>query len=409
MNETHFPSMRTNKSKTLALFAACAALLPLSGCRLPADWAAGRGFLAGNPPGTTVRRAIIPQQTTATAFRVSSLNDTARYLAGMPGSVSSPLAGDRNSSHWQTYQANLNELWRQFSAYREPKIETFSRSELGSLRGHPTVFYPFSGPDILFAQAFFPDARTYILCGLEGEEMLPDLGAMDAADRQAGLDGIYTSLTTALNCSFFITKDMRVDLQRTRLRGTLPVVLVFLARLGMDIESVQPVHLAPGGALAAGPGDGRCPGYHVQCGSPWRGQRDIYYFRENLADGELSHDQRFLQFSAQFGSPVTYLKSASYLMHSNEFSTIRSHILNRSVALLQDDSGIPVRYLREPSWQLNLYGNYIGVLDIFLEYYQPELTERYNSIPAADRHLDFGLGYHHEAGKSALMLARRRS
>ena len=29
------------------------------------------------------------------------------------------------------------------------------------------MFYMFSGPDFLYANAFFPNASTYILCGIE--------------------------------------------------------------------------------------------------------------------------------------------------------------------------------------------------------------------------------------------------
>jgi hypothetical protein len=35
------------------------------------------------------------------------------------------------------------------------------------------MFYMFSGPDFLYAQTFFPNADTYILCGIEPIGAIP--------------------------------------------------------------------------------------------------------------------------------------------------------------------------------------------------------------------------------------------
>ena len=43
--------------------------------------------------------------------------------------------------------------------------------------------------------------------------------------------------------TYFITKDMRHAFHSTRLRGVLPALLVFLARSGHTVESVEPVDL----------------------------------------------------------------------------------------------------------------------------------------------------------------------
>ena len=384
--------------------------LPRSAARLLASAAALLSLLSMPscrtlPSGTEVRDAIVPPADVVAPHAVSGLNDVARYLAGMPGAAGSPLAPARQSEHWSRYSRNMDELWRRFSVQRQPRIAAFSRSQLGGIRNTDTLWYPFSGPDVLFADAFFPGAGTCILCGLEGSDMLPDLGALSPQERETGLDGIYTSLTTALSCSFFITKDMRVDLQRTRFRGTLPIVMVFLARLGYDIQSVQATSIDAAGNLALGQPSGACPGYTIRCRVGGR-SKVIHYFTENLADFALRSDPRYLTFVSRFGSVVTYLKSASYLMHSDEFSIVRDAILRQSSAVLQDDSGIPLKAFDDRTWHLDFYGRYTGVLDIFREYYQPRLAEIYAGGGARD--IDFGVGYKFETGQSALILARKQ-
>jgi hypothetical protein len=354
------------------------------------------------PNGVEVRKAgVLPTATTVGA-PLAPWNDAARFLAGMPGGTNSPLLAARQTEHWQRYAQNMDELWRRFSVQRQPRIAAFSRSELGGLRSPATLWYPFSGPDILFAEAFFPGSRTVLLSGLEGSDMLPDLATLTEPEMNTALDGLYTSLTSSLSFSFFITKDMRVDLQRTRLRGTLPVVLVFLARLGYDIGGVQAVSLDAGGGVVAGHPGGAWPGWLINASG-----KQILYFTGNLADFALRSDARYLAFVGTFGGCVTYLKSASYLMHTDDFSMIRGAILRQSNAILQDDSGVPLSAF-DDSWSLDFYGSYTGVLDILKSHYQPRLAEIYAAGGPNVRSMDFGLGYKHETGQSALMLARKR-
>lgn len=380
--------------------------------RLPALLAASAVGLSscahpGMPRGTVVKKAILPPAATVMAGHVSGLNDLARFLAGMPGGMGSPLTAGRQTEHWQRYSLNMDELWRRFSVMRQPRIAAFSRSQLGGLRSPHTLWYPFSGPDVLFAETFFPGTGSCLLSGLEGSEMLPDMSTLTEAETNTALDGLYTSLTTSLSASFFVTKDMRVDLQRTRLRGTLPVVLVFLARLGYDVHLVQTASIDAGGNLTAGQPSGAWPGYVIHCAGGNRGNKTIYYFTGNVADFSLRGDSRYLSFVSRFGPVVTYLKSASYLMHTDDFQMIRTSILHQSTAILQDDSGLPLSAF-DGSWDLTFYGKYTGVLDIFRSYYQPKLAEIHAAGGPNVRNIDFGVGYKFEAGESALMLARKK-
>jgi hypothetical protein len=352
--------------------------------------------------GVEVRKAGVLQTAVSVDAPLTPWNDAARFLAGMPGGTNSPLLAVRQTEHWQRYAQNMDELWRRFSVQRQPRIAAFSRSQLGGLRSPQTLWYPFSGPDVLFPEAFFPGSRTVLLSGLEGSEMLPDLATLNESEMNTALDGLYTSLTSALSFSFFITKDMRVDLQRTRLRGTLPVVLVFLARLGYDISGVSAVSLDAGGGVVAGHMGGAWPGYLINAAG-----KQILYFTGNLADFALRSDARYVAFAGTFGRCTTFLKSASYLMHTDDFSIIRGAILRQSDAILQDDSGLPLTAF-DDSWSLDLYGRYTGVLDIFQSYHQPRLAEIYAAGGPNVHGIDFGIGYKHEAGSSTLILARKR-
>ena len=101
-----------------------------------------------------------------------------------------------------------------------------------------------------------------------------------------------------------------------------------------------------------------------------------------------------------------YVKSASYLMHTDSFSTIRETLLDLRGAIVQDDSGVPLRYFDQKQWNLRLYGTYVPPLDIFRQYLQPDLAAAY--ARGSSGKLVFGAGYHWNWKEANLMVATHR-
>ena len=127
------------------------------------------------------------------------------------------------------------------------KIRAWATANLAAPK--PTMFYMFSGPDFLYADAFYSKATTYVLSALEPPGSVPDL--YEIAARQAWAAALYNverSMGSILSFSFFITKQMKVDLHAGELSGTLPILYVFLARSGKTIREVGPVALDDKGA-----------------------------------------------------------------------------------------------------------------------------------------------------------------
>ena len=69
----------------------------------------------------------------------------------------------------------------------------------------------------------------------------------------------------------------------------------------------------------------------------------LYYFSTDLSDDGVKRSG-FLAFCAKLGTADSFVKSASYLMHSGGFGTVRSFLLDHSATVLEDDSGIPLAY-----------------------------------------------------------------
>lgn len=375
---------------------AALATITLSSCQLPPD---------ALPSATTVRRAESSRGGSLFAgagelnvpFRSSAINDVARMFAGLSGSSA--------SAH---HQQQMDALWRSHEYGRGLAVRRWASSEIGDLQRYRSLFYPFSGPDYLFAHEMFPSAETYILCGLEPAEPLPDLTTLTPGEIERGLDNLRTALSSIMSAGYFITVDMRRDLQSTRFRGVLPVLLAFLARTGATVDSVDIVRLDGLGtpALTRASG-GSAPGLMIRFRNGFGGMKRLFYFRQDLSNGSTRPGGAFLTFVAKQGYPPALVKSASYLMHQDSFSTIRNYLTHQTSGLVQDPSGVPYRSLVSAGLSLTLYGNYQRTLGIFSQQ-QPDLRDAYHSGQHPVHPVDFGFGYLHSASTTSIIVARRR-
>jgi hypothetical protein len=203
------------------------------------------------------------------------------------------------------------------------------------------------------------------------------------------------SLNTLLQFGFFETKELRAYSQRSSLRGVLPIILVFLARTGKEIWNVD--YTPAGGTRSV----------KISFVDPATGaQKVLYYLSADLSDDGLKHNSAVLRFCDHFGHANSFLKAASYLLHGNGFNIARDYLLRASASILQDDSGVPLRYLTPDRWTLRFFGAYSGPIDLFKNFYQPELRQYYAT--SAPKPLPFSFGYQWNRAKAMLMLAVRR-
>jgi hypothetical protein len=147
------------------------------------------------------------------------------------------------------------------------------------------------------------------------------------------------------------------------------------------------------------------PGVKIVLASGNGPAQTLYYFRTDVSNSGLA-GTGFLKFAATLGTGNALLKSASYLMHSGNFTQIRDFVLERSQQIVQDDSGIPLASFRPESWSFQPFGAYLGPIAVFPGRTQPRLGELFKKAKAPA--LDFGIGYRHRGHDSNLLLAVRK-
>ena len=334
--------------------------------------------------------------------------DTARLLAGLPPSAGSPLDSFTHEGSWQRHAKRFDTAWDALEKRQLTKIRAWSKEHIPQRQ--PVLYYMFSGPDFLYADAFFPDASTYVLSGLEPVGPVPNVEGLSRGALAGEVGRLQRSLNSVLSFSFFITKKMKHELKGGRLTGTLPILYVFLARAGKTIDEVSLVTLDPDGTLkptdeskAGGKAPwGAAEGAKIVFTGAGGKKGTLYYFSTDVSDGGFERSG-FQAFCAKLGRGDALLKSASYLLHSGNFSKVRDFVLAHSEAVVQDDSGIPLRYFKRDDWRLYPFGNYLGPISIFPGKYQRDLGALYHRERAGS--LDFGIGYRWRPRQSNLLLA----
>ncbi len=208
-----------------------------------------------------------------------------------------------------------------------------------------------------------------------------------------------------LRTSYFITNEMSRRLFSHRLSGTLPVLYVFLARTGHTVHEVSLVTIDKDGQLnpaAEQPAKGTPRGVKLTFSKGSGPKKTLYYFQTDLSNQGVNASG-FLKFCESLGRGDALIKSASYLPHSNGFSSVRDFLLKNANSIVQDDTGIPAQLFDRRDWELRAFGNYLRPIRIFAGLYQPMLAELFRKEKAGD--LDFGLGYHVKPAASNLLLA----
>ncbi len=351
----------------------------------------------------------LPAQEIRKAQPVNSQDDQqAKFLAGIPLPSDSLLLPLQSTASYLRHFQEFGKNWQRFQKDHFNPKRVWASSEITQLAPPAKIlYYLFSGPDFITATALFPNAETYILVGLEQIGQVPPPQKLSDQQIADGLTNLRKSTETTLNFSFFITKDMKVDLDKTDFKGILPILYAFIALPGFEILESSQVSIDNRGHLQNGTG-GSVAGVKIVFRDPaYMTPRTLFYFRGDLSDSGLAKPSAgLLLWMKSLPAGYAYLKAASYLLHEPSFSTARDFLLDHSTSILQDDSGIPLKYFSREKWSLHFYGSYMRPIELFDKKFQPDLRQAYEKETV--RPLAFGTGYNWKPGESNLLLAVKK-
>ncbi len=354
-------------------------------------------------------------------------NQYARFIAGMPV-VQEEWAALQGKPAWVEYSRFFDRAWKSLSERLLIPERRWAEKELGDAADwEGTIFYPFSGPDFANVNAFFPRARTYVLVALETLGEIPDFNSMTDQQFKSYFQAMKNSLRDLLNINYFISAHMDAEIERTEIKGVLPVLLFMLARNQAEVLDVRYLNVGLDGKFKDFPALGttargfpalkakdldlnNIPGIRITfhaAGSEGSDLRTLYYFRLDLSNPSFERNRHFLAFLRGLAPFSTFMKSASYVMFDNRVSTARQFVLDHSRYVVQEDSGIPLKYFDPSLWTLRFHGRYVKPISTFSQKHQEALA----SIYRADKKikpLPFGFGYYFQPGSANLMFAEKK-
>ncbi len=345
-------------------------------------------------------------------------NDVARFMAGLPQTEGSRLAKFDTIPETIEYHKSNQKFFSGLQESLLSKMETFSNSELKDIRKEGmTVFYPFSGPDFINVDAFFPEATTTVMFGLEPVGYIPHMSE-DITNEE--LHNIYKTFRRSIDSlaylNYFMTFEMNRDLRTVaQLDGNLSIISLFMAQRGYQILNVKKVTIDANGAIVDSipgkvdnddPTDTYISGGMIEYMKPDEYKvRKLYYFSHDVSDEKIAKTPEMLKFFKSLDIDVAFFKAASYLC--SWLNTIREFTLGNAKSVVQDDSGIYLKYLNDEKWDKKFYGKYQRTRKVFKSNFQPDLKAIYDKDTSI-KPLDFKFGYGSMIKQDNIMVARKK-
>ncbi len=335
-----------------------------------------------------------------------SLQNMASLLAG------TAPAGTELSPAWALHRAEMEKVFARITP-RFDAMARWSRQELAGLpASEAPIFYPFGGPDLFAVLNLFPEASSFILVGLEAPGRLPMPEDTAQPSLEADLARLRKPFESMAESGYFVRTQIDQELSGGHFDGLLPILLIALARSGQVPEAVQYVQLEPQtGQLVGLEPTATTAGAVRILFRPAKGKgkvRSVFYYAQDLSNDGVFPASGFYRMIEKLGTVNVFIKSGEYLCHTDPFSNLRKLILDRSQVVLQDDSGVPLRFFTSDRWSLDFYGHYEDVLAAYKDWFQPDLAAAYRHREKVQP-LPFGAGYQTAVSGGCLILANRKA
>jgi hypothetical protein len=338
---------------------------------------------------------------------------TAQILAGITPNPPEPaLKRFIDMDTFKEHQQWMTSSWSQVRG-RIQTMETWRSQEvkIGGAQ-KKVLLYPFSGPDFLNAYTLFPDHGRYVFFSLERPGTMPDLESVTPVQFIKLLQDVRSAFRDIFERNYFITSNMTKQLTTPWIRGTVPVMATMMALMNRRVVRIEPLDLFPEQTEAYDSPDAKRPRLRLRAvriefanpGVPVTQQ--LYYVALDASDKALEFYPEFLNWVGYHKPATVLVKSASYLLHDQQFSRTRDMLLGAADVVVQDDTGIPYRFISQIPWQVKLYGRYHRPIRPMTYGYQKDLESAY-SARQEQAPLPFPFGYHWRGQQSGLIVAHR--
>lgn len=324
-------------------------------------------------------------------------NDIARILAGLNVSRESAYYSFTQTDEFQKHAEVMQKEWAFLEDGNLDAILAWQSTHIPNSAKDRTVFYPLSGADILNAYTLFPKSSDYLMIAMEepGEKIV-----LTKENASAALASVRRSLSWFTHKNYFTTAGMQRTLKSDAAGGIMPLMMIFMVRLGHTILHVEAVDLTPEGDLEV-VNSGKVKGIHIlfKDGNDGKTKRVVYL--KHWLDNDVADTKTNMgAFFQKVGRTNLILKAAMYFFHYPNNDGLRNTLLSMSDLVVQDDSGIPHRYFEEAGvWNPSYYGYYVTPVPLMRMPNPPKQPALANGFRENAKPLPFAYGYGALRGK----------
>ncbi len=370
------------------------------------------GLIISCASSDSTRRLVRTESTDLYWYELS------QFLSGLPLDEKNRFLKLAESPSYKSYAATINSYWEKIDSDYLKKVQPFKNEFMPIKSAANTAFYPLSGADFVNLHAFYPDAITNIMIGLEPPGKITDPNTLSSDQLKQGLNSIQSMVGEMAAQNYFTRKRMRREFANPHFSGTSPVLLIFMTRLGLKIDFWERVELDKSGKLIAE------TEAHITDKNPDKVEvvriyfhkpeekysRELSFFRmyinENSADENSSEGKYF----ASQGKFNLLLKSAEYVLQLPMYEKFIQTILSKTDTVVQDDSAIPFKVFDKNIWESKVFGVYTARARLQNTPNVPDQVDLQNEFKQNAKTLPFKYGYGVLKGndKSNLMILARK-
>lgn len=336
-------------------------------------------------------------------FADETLAEYGRFLAAIPCKEAA-FQTLQEKPFYKEHKAFVDKFWKHLQKNTLAPLEIFGIDKgLIDGRDTETCFYPFGGPDFLFASTFYPDAAAYVLLGYEPCGTIFDLRTKKDSEVATLLQHFREAIVFMQQAGYFKTLEMEDDFADSLLNGTLHPLLFFAVLRGCELQSIEYGHITDSGEWCSSEKPTSVRIHLTDRGT----SKTLMYISCDLHDSELKKHPGIEAYISSQAPYKVLLKAASYLPSHPLYTRVTKLICEGASKIIQDDTGIRFKTLKQGPWDLTYWGTYTKTIKLFKNYFQPDLKKALAASPN-NYPLPFHISYNSSHGEGMLILAKRR-
>ncbi len=333
-----------------------------------------------------------------------SYDDTAKILSGLKIKKEYYHLHKIYLSSWYLkYKNELDNIWNKYLKTNTINLKNWSKLNLKPIN-NKIILYPFSGPDSYSPIAFFENGKDFILFGEHSSGVFSNKDFFDHSKIKNKMNIFIEYIKSYLKIDqFFKTAGHPLSFKLKDTDIFVTTMIFFLSRLNYTILYIRKIFLNKKNQIIPfKKNKNNIEGLEIVFKENKTSFiKRLRYFTISMNNNFIRKNSQLVDYFTNYQSFTTIVRSSFYQLHKDDFSFLRNIILSKSIAIIQDDSGIPIKFYNLKNWDISYFGYYHKPLAIF----QKSLHEQY--LRKSITRLPFQYG-HYRQNESNLIYVHRK-